>query len=612
MNQEITDFNYLVELSDAYYSTGTPLVSDDQFDKLCEIYETKYKKPFQYLGKATHSKINLPVPMPSLQKSKDEHAIGLFLNRNSSKQFLVSSKVDGISCLLVSSNKEIKLMTRGDGTVGTDISHLVPFLKLPKKIHTIDIIIRGELVLPLPIFISSFQNIAENPRNLVSGWINGKHINPLYIKQLQFIGHSIPGLDIYSAFKKMKQLNITSSYYTIIPREEITEQHMRKLITDYPSKVNYEMDGLVISSCDVVEQLTIDNPKMSIAFKVQKETIQTRVLYIEWQTSRYGMLCPKAVLEPVKLSGVTISNATAFHAKYVEENNLGPDSIITITRSGDVIPYIVSVDTSTKASFPSSYEWANDIHIRIPKENQERNKEMIISSFEHCMDVLDLKGVKGATLLKLYESGITTLEQLFTCSKEQLLLLEGIKDKSATNIYSTLQKGKEKINVVNLLLFSNYFQGFGEKKINIIYENMGDKIVQILTKQCELSPKELTIDLFQLGIKTLSSTFIEGLQKCRDRFSTSYLLTIALDHHKNRVVSKHKHTEVKHQVVFSGFRDDVLKKKLEEAGYKVSETVSKHTTLLLVKDIQNESSKTKKATELGIQIQNVSDFKLNH
>jgi DNA ligase (NAD+) len=612
MSQEIIDFNYLVELSDAYYSTGTPLVIDEQFDKLCEEYETKYKKPFQYLGKSTHSKITLPIPMPSLQKSKDEHAIGLFLNRTSSKQFLVSSKVDGISCLLVSTTKEIKLMTRGDGTVGTDITHLVPFLNLPKKIQKTNIIIRGELVLPLPIFISSFQTIAENPRNLVSGWINGKHINPLYIKHLQFIGHSIPGTDIYSAFKKMKQLNIMSSYYTIIPREDVNEEQMRKMIADYPAKVNYEMDGIVISSCDVVEKVTVENPKLSIAFKVQKETMQTRVISIEWQTSRYGILCPKAVLEPVKLSGVTISNATAFHAKYVEENNLGPDSIVTITRSGDVIPYIVSVDTSTKASFPSSYEWATEVHIRVPKENQERNKEIIISSFEHCMDVLELKGVKGATLLKLYDSGITTLEQLFTCSKEQLLLLEGIKEKSATNIISTLQTGKDRINIVNLLLISNYFQGFGEKKLNIIYENMGDKIVQILTKQIELSPKELTVDLFQLGIKTVSSTFIEGLQKCRDRFSTSYLLTLAFSHHKNRVVSENKPIEFKGQVVFSGFRDDVLKKKIEDSVCKVSDTVSKHTTLLLVKDIHSESSKTKKATELGIRIQDVSEFKLVH
>jgi len=600
------DLKYLIQLSDLYYSTGTSTVSDNEFDKLVDEFERLYNTEFNYIGKATHNKIKLPVNMPSLNKAKDENAIRLFLNRTSSSEFIISSKIDGISCLLVVDNKKINLYTRGNGEIGTDITHLLPLINIPKKFKDSNIIIRGELVFSKTTFNSLYDNTKQNARNVLSGIINGNTIDPNIINKIMFIGYSIPSLPIEDAFDKIIQLKLIPSYHNIYDRKDITIENLTHLIKEYSKDVDYEMDGIVISSCNVIEDVTIDNPKLSIAFKILKDKIQTKVIDIEWNISRYGILHPKAILEPVWITGVTISNATAFNAKFVKDNKLGKGAIVTIIRSGDVIPYILSIDKPSNVDpFPKNYVWIDELNIKPTDDAFDYDK--LASKFENCMEILNIKGVKEMSIKKFIDVGIIREEQLFgfekpCITKEFLLSIDGIKEKSATNIYNALQEGKNKMTLSDLLLMSTFFNGFGEKKIKNVIDN-----IDILSNN---EDKNIILKLEELGLKTTASKFIDGMKLFIKRYKNSPLLDFILSKETGKKeCKKETNRETKGIICFSGFRDNILKTTLESNGYIIEDDVTKKTTLLLVKELDSSTSKTVKAIKYNVPIQLVSDFK---
>jgi DNA ligase (NAD+) len=605
-------YQHLVHCSNAYYNSGQPIISDHEFDQLVTFYEKKFQTTFHYLGKANNNKIKLPTLMPSLNKVKDQHAIDLFLksvsklySRKLASSYVISSKVDGVSCLFVYSNHHAQLMTRGDGSVGSDISHLLPYLPMFRSIKK-DIVIRGELVLYRKDS-KSFEN--DVPRNIVSGLVNAKTPNPDHLGLLHFVGYFIEGLPSRDTFSALKALGIETPFHCTRSSIECTEDALKALLLEEDQKSPYDIDGLVLTTSQVVEAPTLDNPKYAVAFKVQKESVQTKVVMVEWNPSRYGQLYPRVQLEPVAIGGVTVTYATAFNAKFICDHRIGPDTLVSIVRSGDVIPYIVSVDKHTVAQMPTTkWKWVSDVHIAL--DGTETSDDVKRNKLVHFIEVIQVKGFKEAAIQKLIEAGYDTEEKLLFLTLADLLQipsLTGVKGnctKTCEKIAQGLLIAREQLTLEQLLLGSSTFPAFGEKKLQIAANAID--IPDYLSRSVDDSHRATCIQKLQeAGIKTLAKPFIECLDLFKKQFQASKILTFALSKSKPKVTPSKEATIAKGPVVFTGFRDATLKTTLEERGYTVMNSVSGKTVAVIVDNIEGEkepSSKIKEAMQRGVKL----------
>ena len=183
-------FNRLSELQEAYYN-GIPEMEDYEFDQLVEIYETRFG-PFEKVGSSPkNSKVELPYHLGSLDKIKDEHALALWTTKNFG-EVVISDKVDGLSALLVQRDGERFLYTRGDGDEGSDITHLLKYLKLPTSDPEKELIVRGELVMMKETF-NKYSGLMANARNMVSGTVNAKKssVDPKFARDISFVAYQI-------------------------------------------------------------------------------------------------------------------------------------------------------------------------------------------------------------------------------------------------------------------------------------------------------------------------------------------------------------------------------------------------------------------------------------
>jgi DNA ligase (NAD+) len=608
MNKEEL-YAHLVKCSNAYYNSGISLISDEEFDKLVQEYEFRFNTTYSYLGKAINKKIILPIKMPSLNKVKDQHGLDLYHKRiiqteSSSKyNYLITAKVDGVSCLFVKKENKVSLMTRGDGSIGSDISHLLPYL--PFNNITKDCIIRGELVLYNSDLISSFGN-DEIPRNLVSGIINSKQINIEELKLIHFIGYYVPGMNMKDTITFLNEMNIETPLVSY--SSSLLYDSLKDLLLEWKKNINYNIDGLVIYTSHYIEPTTIENPKYSIAFKISSTSISTKVIEVEWNISRYGQLCPRIRFNPIRIDNVIITYATAFNAKYIVENKIGPGAIVSITRSGDVIPYIVSVISQTSPQLPSiSYKWINDIHIT----TIEDTNESILAKLTHFMTTLQVKGIKESIIQKLIDAGYDTEEKILFLTNDDLLSIssligtKGNCHKTCDKISQLLMNARSTITIDKLLIGSSLFQSFGEKKMNLILMNLILEIISFLQSKDNyiINHKTYLESLHKIGIKTIAESFISKLELFKNKFKNTKILNLAIKNTNiNNYTDISNKEEIKGTIVFSGFRDKVLSQELEMRGYKIVESVTTKTKAVIIFVMESSSKKVEQARKLNITI----------
>ena len=609
----------LVKYSNAYYNSGKPLVSDEEFDRLVQEYETHYNTSFAYLGKANNKKVTLPIKMPSLNKIKEQNAIDLFVRQitklyskhvSGSPAFLISSKIDGVSCLVVREKGQTILMTRGDGSVGSDISHLLPYLSFTSVLTTLPqtCIIRGELVL----YRKDVEK-DEIPRNMVSGLVNAKTLNEDLLKLVHFVGYYVHGQSSNEGIKWLTHYAIETPRHSTC---SLSKPSLTKMLEEWDRDSPYDIDGLVVQLCDIVESPSIDNPKHSVAFKVQKEKVQTVVERVEWSPSRYGQLCPRVVLSPVYIGGVTITYATAFHARYVVDNVIGPGAFVSIIRSGDVIPYIVSVDRpSSSPDLPpqDTYKWISDIHIA---QTNLESKEIKVAKLSHFFSTLQVKGVKEATIEKLVEAGYDTIDKMMSLQLNTLLTipsLTGLKGNCTAmceKIAEAISLAHSQLTLELLLVGSSMFPAFGEKKMKQALQAV--HVYSILSGQSYIDRKKAIKALHEVSIKTLAETFLDNLEDFLKAYRTSSVLKECLRKEKERIgIDKESQSNIskksgpivsKGSVLLTGFRDATIKQTLEERGYTIGSSVSGKTVAVIIKEAGVTNTKTEEANDRGIPI----------
>jgi NAD-dependent DNA ligase len=598
-------------LDNLYYNEGKDTgLSDYQYDLLKDIIKYRdpnYVVPVGAKIREHDNRSKLPFWLGSMDKLKPEDKIEIanWITKNNAKEYIVEDKLDGISCLITIKNGNIKLYTRGDGIVGADISYLAPYFdSIPKNIGNISLNIRGELIMPIDIFNKKYSKEYSNPRNMVAGRIGGKKIRD-GIRDIKFIAYEIVDDGMLDKpadqISKLKRLGFETVNYSLIKKIDILT--LMEILVSRKNNNIFEIDGLIIQANKNYERNVDGNPKYAFAFKMRlSDNIkETKVIEVLWNISKWGQLKPRIEIEPVNLGGVKISYTTGFNGKYVYENNIGEGAIIKITRSGDVIPYIVEVvkqaDNPDMPDIP--WKW-NDTKVDIITE--DFGEMMCIKLIHSFFEKLGIKHLGEKTIQKMYENGLDTIIKIISADKERIESVDGIASKGAERIYEGIQKGLVNLQVPNVLGASGIFGfGMGTKRINRLFEEYPN----ILTEYKFISREILTEKILKIeGFSDKTTKNIVKNIEWADKFIYVFS-NFANFAEKNIINDSMKNIKV----VFSGFRDKKLAEDVAARGGKVVSSISKNTTLLVVSNKNEQNTdKVKKAKELNIGILSKEEF----
>lgn len=606
----------LKQADEAFFNTGNTILSDDIYDIIKDYVREHYPKDayLKRVGADEENKVKLPYYMGSQNKIRDdENEIKKFETKFQGP-FVISDKLDGISCLITADKGKIRIYTRGNGTEGQDISHIIDMVQgIPTKQlagSTQPLAVRGELILSKKSW-ETLKDLGANARNLVAGTINSKIPNRNVMSKIEFVAYQLlsPKMKLAESLQFLKSLGFK------VARHE-TSQHLNlNLLSEYLQRwretSEYVIDGIVVSDNNVHNITKAKNPDYSFAFKSihTHEQVEVIVTGVEWNVSKDKYMKPIVKFNEVDLDGVKIKQATGFNAAFIEKHKIGAGSRIVIIRSGNVIPHILTVlspSATNKPSFPqASYKW-NDTHIDIIIL-EEKNRDHDIKNIIYFMKVLDVDHMGAGNITKIYDAGFDTVKKMVHITKQDLLQIDGFKEKSATNILTALQKIKN-TDCLSLMDASNLLgRGFSAKKIKMITDAY--PFVLKYDKKSRNAALELTVaDLVKVdGIAEVSAIlFLENLPnfyefyddlgvKCMEPTTSVTGPSGAADILKGK------------SFVFSGFRNKDIEAHIEKSGGFVKTSVSKNTDYLVVADKNEASGKIAKALELGVKIIEPSD-----
>lgn len=599
----------LIVATDAYHNNQS-IISDDLYDQMRDLLESiDPDHPFlkQIGAPSKGNKVKLPYWMGSMDKIKDDKASQKKLNKwisTYSGPYILSDKLDGISALYVS--KTNKLYTRGDGTYGRDITHLLPFLNLPALPE--EAVIRGEIIIRNDIFFpySTAQNGPyENARNMAAGIVNSKKPDKKLSKLLHFLAYEL----IEPRIKPSHQLLALKEWkLRVVPYQKVKKINSEYLLDYYLNRkheANYKIDGIIVTEDIDHPRNKSGNPLYSFAYKGPTKTANVKVLDIVWNANKDGHLYPILKLDPTRFEDVTISNVVAHNAKYVIDNGLGPGAIVKIVRSNDLLPYILEIMKSVKPKMPKQeYIWdKNEVHILL--KNPEKNANVTVKRLYRFFTTLEIELISEGTITKMVNSGFDSIFKIIKMKKDDFMQLESIQSRMANKLFNSLQSGLKRITLIKLIVASNIFgRGFAEKKIKKILDVFPKIIDEFKIKELKLWKSSL-LDIEGLGEITVNE-FLASLPKFQE-FHKKFSKYVKVPSHKPLEITGEMEGQ---KVVFTGFRDKELKEAIERAGGKVSESISNNTTLVIYKDGDTDSLKYKEAIKRGIKVIKKSKFKI--
>lgn len=585
--------------------------------------------------------------------------------------FVISEKLDGVSCLYtyVYSEKKIEhhLYTRGNGTIGTNIDHFINekymptlalFSKFMEKEFKKTVVLRGELILRKKLF--NPEEHGTTGRNFVAGVVNSKTINPEHSKIIDFVIYELvsPRLSIEKQMIFVDTLvrdfgndetNIKCVSYSVINGKN-TKDDLLTSLTTLKMKSDYECDGIIIVSdkCFTYSN-EYKNPEYAFAFKNDDEENfeWSTVTYVEWNVSKNALIKPIVHFEPVIINNVTIECATGFNAAFIRDNGINKGTRVCVKRSGDVIPIICFIDGKTKQepSMPTiKYEW-NDTEkdIRFVFENDntdEQNsykKQFIVKQLHNFTKKLGVKHLGESNIEKCVEKfKIKNIYEFCILSKNSWLMVDGVKEKNAEKFTIALQEAltSETLTLPLLMDATNCFgASLGMKKLQMICDNK--KCFKLICDYLKEAKGNHEKKYFKKILHELNETmycisgfgnvsindFINNFnvfydcfhQLCSIETHGSHIFKMVLESNNGEKTEKIEKCSVtiKGSVVFTGFRNKEIEDELMRRGYTTSNTISKNTKALIVKDKIKMSVKMTKASEMTIPIYTCDDCLAN-
>jgi NAD-dependent DNA ligase len=606
-----TELSDMIDELNHYYYNNNPLLTDLQFDIIKEYVQTKYANNATVLKigapagyeKNERKKVELPYEMASMNKIKpDTNSLEIWKSKYNGS-YTISCKLDGVSGMYSTENKTQRLYTRGDGIIGQDITHIIPHLNLPICENTV---VRGEFILSKPVFKEKYEKFFANSRNLVSGIINSKTLDDK-IKDLHFVVYEVvkPALKPSEQMEFLKNQNFEVVLYK--SQENVTNEMLSDILLEWRNEYNYEIDGIVVSD-DKIHQRTKGNPEHSFAFKMvlTEQLAEAKVVDVIWTPSKDGYLKPRIRIEPVSLCGVTIEYATGFNGKFIEDNKIGVGSVVQIVRSGDVIPHIRSVTVPAEnPKMPDvPYIWT-DTRVDIILENVEDNITVREKNITAFFTFLNVDGLAAGNVKKIMKRGYDTIPKILKMSKSDYENIDGFQSKLSAKIFEGIQKSVSSANLIDIMGASNLFgRGLGVKKIAIIMATFPNILTDCETEQTKKT-KLLTIT----GIGQENANAFVGNINHFMGFLKECGLEEKLKCPPPPPCNQENTGTLLKNVCMTKVRDAEIIEFFEKSGTTLENTIKKNTCVLIVKNHEDISNKTKFAKENKIPIMTTCEFK---
>jgi NAD-dependent DNA ligase len=592
----------MIQYLNKMYYNSQPVLTDNQYDIIKEYTDAKFPSNITTteIGAVIEkNKAQLPYEMASMDKIKPDTGALQEWTQKYKGPYVLSCKLDGVSGLYTTEGGQPKLYTRGNGTVGQDVSHLIQHLKLPK---TKGIAIRGEFIIPKTVFETKYKDKFANPRNMVAGIINHKTINEA-IKDVHFVAYELimPGGKKPSEQMKFLQvLNVESVLYKIEPT--LSNELLSDLLVNWRQNYIYEIDGVIVTN-DAVYPRTHGNPEHAFAFKMvlSDQKAEAKVVDVIWSPSKDGLLKPRVQIEPIQLGGVRIEYATGFNGAFILNNNIGIGATIELIRSGDVIPYIKSVIVpAPEPRMPSvPYVW-NSTNVDIMLENASEDATVKEKNITGFFKGIEVDGLGSGNVVKLINAGFDSISKILKMSESDFLKADGFQKKLSAKIYNGIKDKIEKASLVTIMSASNMFgHGFSEARLTLIMDAEPDILLSKESNEAKI--KKLT-EIKGMAAKT-ATAFVEKIPDfimfLKDTGLESKLNSKSTVASVEQVITKPDHPFNGKTIVVTGLTEKVIEDRVKAIGAKFGSSVSKNTDILVARSVTESSGKLDKARELN-------------
>ena len=652
MNPQEEILSLTRELSEAghrYYVLDDPTMPDFEYDQKLrhlEELEAAYPQfaqadsPTRRVGGEAISAfqpVRHEVPLESLQDVFSFEELGEFDQRISEtapkRQYSVEPKVDGLSVALeYVDGVFVRGATRGDGTVGEDVTeNLRTVRSIPLKLENAPrrLIVRGEVFMPKKVFRAlnekreeEGQSLFANPRNAAAGSLRQLDPKIAAKRQLDILVFNLQlceGREFSShteTLDYLRELKFKVIPYTLCDTRTEIESRITA-INENREDFSFDIDGAVIKVNSLAERRAFGStakfPRWACAYKYPPEIKHTQVEDIVIQVGRTGVLTPKAVVKPVRLSGTTVTNATLHNQDFISEKDIRIGDTVLIRKAGEIIPEILEVDFTKRPEGAVPYRLPevcpvcggptqrdpDGAAIRCVSESCPAQKVRFLSHFA-SRDAMDIDGLGSAIVEQLVDEGLVeTPADLYTLTTEQLEQLDRMGAQSARNLVNAIEASKE--NDLWRLLFALGIRQVGAKAAKVLSQTFGT-LEEI--QNASLEALTAVPDIGGITAGNIKSWFERPLnQELVERLTAAGLNTKCL-------------TEISDQrfagktIVVTGTLEQMTRQEATEAiegmGGKAAGSVSKKTSFVVAGP--GAGSKLKKAQELGIAVLSEAEF----
>lgn len=631
----------LNEAAKAYYQEDREIMSNREYDALYDQLEQMEAETgivladsptvnvgyeaVDALPKETHES-----PMLSLDKTKERETLRAFIGTNPT---LLSWKMDGLTIVLTYENGELqKAVTRGNGIVGEVITNNArTFKNIPLKIaYQGRLVLRGEAI----ITYSDFERINEtiedvdakykNPRNLCSGSVRQLNNQITAERNVRFYAFAlVSAQDVDMHNSRAYQMEwLKSQGFEVVEYRMVTGESLDEAMDYFSHAIennDFPSDGLVALYDDIAYGDSLGStakfPRNAFAFKWADEIRETTLREIEWSPSRTGLINPIAVFDPVELEGTTVSRASVHNVSIVKELQLGIGDTIQVYKANMIIPQIAeNLTRSSNLEIPHICPVCGE-EARVIQENEVESlycmnpdcvaKKIKAFTLFVSRDAMNIDGLSEATLEKFIAKGfIHDFGDIFEIAKhrEEIVTMEGFGEKSYDNLIASIDKAKE--TTLAKVIYSLGISNIGLSNARVICRHFDDDLDKIRTAEEE---EISAIDgIGPVIAKSLTKYFKDPENNRKLDHLLGYL-------HINKEEVSENQTLAGMNFVITGSLEHFsnrgeAKKLIESLGGKVTGTVTGKTNYLINNDTTFNSSKNKKARELGIPILSEEDF----
>ena len=642
---EVTRMKELVqklnEAAKAYYQEDREIMSNREYDALYDELEQAEKitgivladsptvrvgyEAVDALPKETHES-----PMLSLDKTKDREVLRGFIGNHKT---LLSWKMDGLTIVLTYENGELqKAVTRGNGIVGEVITNNARvFRNIPLKIaYQGRLVLRGEAIITYSDFERINNSIEDvdakykNPRNLCSGSVrqlNNQITAERNVRFLAFALVSAQDVEMHNS-REFQMEWLRTQGFEVVEYRVVTSENLDEVMDYFAEKIvtnDFPSDGLVALYDDIAygESLgsTAKFPRNAFAFKWADEVRETTLREIEWSPSRTGLINPIAVFDPVELEGTTVSRASVHNVSIVKDLKLGIGDTIQVYKANMIIPQIAEnltqsgnleiPDTCPVCGQEAKIICENDVEALYCMNPDCVAKKIKAFTLFVSRDAMNIDGLSEATLEKFIAKGfIHNFGDIFEIEKyrDEIVTMDGFGEKSFDNLISSIEKAKD--TTLAKVIYSLGISNIGLSNAKIICRYFDDDLDKIRSaKEEEIS----AIDgIGPVIAGSLTKYFAKPENNQKVDHLMGYLHIVKEEKADNQIFAGKNFVITGSLERFSNRGE--AKNLIESLGGKVTGSVTGKTNYLINNDVNSNSSKNKKARELGIPILSEEDF----